>query len=142
LFPAEWVLEEVMMNFPADLKYTATDEWIRVEGDLATLGVSDFAQDQLSDVVFFEATVKPGGRVVAGTQVATLESVKAAADVTTPVSGEVVEINGSLAATPELVNSEPYGSAWMVKLKLSDPSELSALMDHAAYQNHTEQRGG
>ena len=130
------------MNFPMDLKYTATDEWIRVEGDLATLGVSDFAQDQLSDVVFFEASVKPGGRVVAGAQVATLESVKAAADVTTPVSGEVIEINESLAATPELVNSEPYGSAWMLKLKLSDPSELNGLMDHAAYQHNTEERGG
>jgi len=130
------------MNFPTDLKYTATDEWIRVEGDLATLGVSDFAQDQLSDVVFFEATVKPGGRVAAGAQVATLESVKAAAEVTTPVSGEVVEINQSLAATPELVNSEPYGSAWMLKLKLSDPSELNTLMDHTAYQRNTKERGG
>jgi len=142
LFPAELVIEEVRMNFPADLKYTATDEWIRVEGDLATLGVSDFAQDQLSDVVFFEAAVKPGGRVVAGAQVATLESVKAAAEVTTPVSGEVVEINESLAATPELVNSEPYGRAWMLKLKLRDPSELDALMDHLAYQHNTEGRGG
>jgi len=130
------------MNFPTDLKYTATDEWIRVEGDLATLGVSDFAQDQLSDVVYFEATVKVGQRVAAGAQVATLESVKAAADVSTPVAGEVVEINQSLPATPELVNSEPYGSAWMVKLKLSDPSDLTALMDHAAYQRNTEERGG
>lgn len=130
------------MNFPTDLKYTATDEWIRVEGDLATLGVSDFAQDQLSDVVFFEATVKVGQRVAAGAQVATLESVKAAADVATPVSGEVVEINQSLPATPELVNSEPYGSAWMVKLKLSDPSELTALLDDAAYQRNTKERGG
>lgn len=130
------------MNFPTDLKYTATDEWIRVEGDLATLGVSDFAQDQLSDVVFFEATVKVGQRVTAGAQVATLESVKAAADVATPVSGEVVEINQTLPATPELVNSEPYGSAWMVKLKLSDPSELTALLDDAAYQRNTKERGG
>ena len=130
------------MNVPSDLRYAATDEWIRVEGDLATLGVSDFAQDQLSDLVFFEATVKVGERVAAGTQVATLESVKAAAEVTTPVSGEVVEINQSLAATPELVNREPYGSAWMVKIKLSDPSELTGLMDHTAYQQNTKARGG
>ena len=130
------------MNYPEDLKYAGTDEWIRVEGDLATLGVSDFAQDQLSDVVFFEATVKVGQRVAAGAQVATLESVKAAADVATPVSGEVVEINQSLPATPELVNSEPYGGAWMVKLKLSDPSELTALLDDAAYQRNTKERGG
>ena len=129
------------MNVPSDLRYAATDEWIRVEGDLATLGVSDFAQDQLSDLVFFEATVKVGERVAAGAQVATLESVKAAAEVTTPVSGEVVEINQSLAATPELVNREPYGSAWMVKIKLSDPSELTGLMDHTAYQQNTEARG-
>ena len=130
------------MNVPSDLRYAATDEWIRVEGDLATLGVSDFAQDQLSDLVFFEAIVKIGERVAAGTQVATLESVKAAAEVTTPVSGEVVEINQSLAATPELVNREPYGSAWMVKIKLSDPSELTGLMDHTAYQQNTKARGG
>ena len=130
------------MNVPSDLRYAATDEWIRVEGDLATLGVSDFAQDQLSDLVYFEATVKVGERVAAGAQVATLESVKAAAEVTTPVSGEVVEINQSLAANPELVNSEPYGSAWMVKIKLSDPSELTGLMDHTAYQQSTEARGG
>ena len=129
------------MNVPSDLRYAATDEWIRVEGDLATLGVSDFAQDQLSDLVFFEATVKVGERVAAGAQVATLESVKAAAEVTTPVSGEVVEINQSLAASPELVNREPYGSAWMVKIKLSDPSELTGLMDHTAYQQNTEARG-
>ncbi len=129
------------MNFPTDLKYTATDEWIRVEGDLATLGVSEFAQDQLSDVVFFEATVKVGERVAAGAQVATLESVKAAADVSSPVSGEILEINQPLAANPELVNTDPYGSAWMIKLKLTDKSELAALMDHIGYQRNTEQRG-
>ena len=128
------------MNFPTDLKYTATDEWIRVEGDLATLGVSEFAQDQLSDVVFFEATVKVGERVAAGAQVATLESVKAAADVSSPVSGEILEINQPLAANPELVNTDPYGSAWMIKLKLTDKSELAALMDHIGYQRNTEQR--
>ena len=128
------------MNFPTDLKYTATDEWIRVEGDLATLGVSEFAQDQLSDVVFFEATVKVGEGVAAGAQVATLESVKAAADVSSPVSGEILEINQPLAANPELVNTDPYGSAWMIKLKLTDKSELAALMDYIGYQRNTEQR--
>jgi glycine cleavage system H protein len=135
------VIEEVRMNFPTDLKYTATDEWIRVEGDLATLGVSEFAQDQLSDVVFFEATVKVGERVAAGAQVATLESVKAAADVSSPVSGEILEINQPLAANPELVNTDPYGSAWMIKLKLADKSELAPLMDYIGYQRNTEQRG-
>jgi glycine cleavage system H protein len=130
-----------MMNYPADLKYAGTDEWIRVEDDLATLGVSDFAQDQLSDVVFFEVTVNVGQRVAAGEQVATLESVKAAADVSSPVSGEIVETNQSLAANPELVNTDPYGTAWMIKLKLTDKSELAALMDPIAYQRNTEERG-
>jgi len=129
------------MNYPADLKYAGTDEWIRVEDDLATLGVSDFAQDQLSDVVFFEATVKVGQRVAAGAQVASLESVKAAADVSSPVSGEIVETNPSLADNPELINTDPYGSAWMVKLRLTDKSELAALMDSVAYQRNTEERG-
>ena len=129
------------MNYPEDLKYAGTDEWIRVEDDLATLGVSDFAQDQLSDVVFFETTVKVGERVAAGAQVATLESVKAAADVSSPVSGEILEINQPLASNPELVNTDPYGSAWMIKLKLTDKSELAALMDHIGYQRNTEERG-
>jgi glycine cleavage system H protein len=129
------------MNYPADLKYAGTDEWIRVEDDLATLGVSDFAQDQLSDVVFFEVTVKVGQRVAAGEQVATLESVKAAADVSSPVSGEIVETNQPLSAKPELVNTDPYGTAWMIKLKLTDKSELAALMDPIAYQRNTEERG-
>ena len=128
------------MNYPADLKYAGTDEWIRVEDDLATLGVSDFAQDQLSDVVFFEATVKVGQRVAAGAQVASLESVKAAADVSSPVSGEIVETNQPLSANPELVNTDPYGTAWMIKLKLTDKSELAALMDPIAYQRNTEER--
>lgn len=129
------------MNYPTDLKYAGTDEWIRVEDDLATLGVSDFAQDQLSDVVFFEATVKVGERVAAGAQVATLESVKAAADVSSPVSGEILEINQPLASNPELVNTDPYGSAWMIKLKLTDKSELAALMDSIGYERNTEERG-
>jgi glycine cleavage system H protein len=130
------------MNFPSELKYTPTDEWVRVEGDLATVGVSDFAQDQLSDLVFFETTVKVGERVSAGSQVATLESVKAAAEVNSPVSGEVIEVNQALPANPELVNSDPYGAAWMVKLRLSDLSELAALMSDLDYQRNTEQRAG
>jgi glycine cleavage system H protein len=130
------------MNFPSELKYTPTDEWVRVEGDLATVGVSDFAQDQLSDLVFFETTVKVGERVSAGSQVATLESVKAAAEVNSPVSGEVIEVNQALPANPELVNSDPYGAAWMVKLRLSDLSELAALMSDSDYQRNTEQRAG
>lgn len=128
------------MKFPADLKFTVSDEWLRVEGNTATLGVSDFAQDQLSDIVYFEATVNVGERVSQGDQVAIVESVKAAADVYTPVSGEITEVNQALAQSPELVNSDPYGGAWMVKLKLGNPSEVEVLLDSAAYQKNTEER--
>jgi len=128
------------MKFPADLKFTVSDEWLRVEGNTATLGVSEFAQDQLSDIVYFEATVHVGERVSKGDQVAIVESVKAAADVYTPVSGEITEVNQALAQSPELVNSDPYGGAWMVKLKLGNPSEVEVLMDSVAYQKNTEER--
>lgn len=128
------------MKFPANLRFTVSDEWLRVEGNTATLGVSDFAQDQLSDIVYFEATVHVGERVSKGDQVAIVESVKAAADVYTPVSGEITEVNQALAQSPELVNSEPYGGAWMVKLKLGNPSEVEVLMDSSAYQKNTEER--
>lgn len=125
------------MQFPSELKYNETDEWVSQEG---VIGVSDFAQDQLSDIVYFEVTVSVGDEVAKGDPIAILESVKAAADIYAPVSGEVIEINEALAEQPEQVNSDPYGSAWMVKLALGDPTELKALMDSAAYQKHTEQR--
>lgn len=125
------------MEFPSELKYSETDEWVSEEG---TIGVTDFAQDQLSDIVYFEPTVGVGDSVAKGDPIAILESVKAAADIYAPVSGEVTEVNRALADQPEQVNSDPYGSAWMVKLALSDPSELEALMDSAAYQKHTEER--
>lgn len=125
------------MQFPSELKYNETDEWVSQEG---VIGVSDFAQDQLSDIVYFEVTVSVGDEVAKGDPIAILESVKAAADIYAPVSGEVIEINEALAEQPEQVNSDPYGSAWMVKLALGDPTELKALMDSAAYQKHTEER--
>jgi glycine cleavage system H protein len=128
------------MNIPGDLKYTKSDEWIRVEGNAATLGVTDFAQDQLSDVVFVEVTVAEGDNFQKGDIAATLESVKAAADVNFPVSGTVTEINEDLAQSPELVNSDPYVGAWMVKFELSDSSEVDSLMDAAAYEKYCEER--
>lgn len=129
------------MNTPKELKYASTDEWILIEGDVATLGVSDYAQDQLSDVVFFEANVAVDDVVEKNTTVATIESVKAAADVKLPVSGKVIEINETLANNPELINTDPYGAAWMIKVKLSDPSEVDALMDAEAYTAFCETRG-
>ena len=124
------------MNFPDDLRYTQNDEWIRVEGDLAYVGISDYAQDQLSDVVYVEITVSEGDSLSQGDSFGTVESVKAASDVYSPVSGEVVEINDTLEDTPEIINDEPYGAAWMLQIKLSDPSELDELMDAEAYKAH------
>jgi len=130
-----------MMNTPKELKYASSDEWIMVEGNIATLGVSDYAQDQLSDVVFFEANVSVGEVLEKNAIVATIESVKAAADVKLPVSGKVIEVNDALADTPELINSDPYGAAWMLKVELSDPGEADALMDADAYAGFCETRG-
>lgn len=129
------------MNTPEGLKYASTDEWLKVEGKVATLGVSDYAQDQLSDVVFFEVNIAVGDEIQKGSIVATIESVKAAADVTLPVSGKVIEINEGLANTPELINSDPFGAAWMIKVELSDASEADSLMDAAAYAAFCETRG-
>jgi len=128
------------MNTPSNLKYTKSDEWVKVDGSVATIGISDYAQDQLSDIVFVEVAVGVGDQVKKGEVGATLESVKAAADVNLPVSGKVVEINDNLAETPEVVNSDPYGKAWMIKIELSDPGELGELMDADAYTKYCEER--
>ncbi len=128
------------MNIPGDLKYTSTDEWVKVDGDVATIGITDYAQNQLSDVVFVEITLAVGDEAKKGTQCATIESVKAAADVNCPVSGEVVEVNEELPQTPEQVNTDPYTKAWMAKIQLSNPAELEGLMDAAAYQKFCEER--
>lgn len=123
------------MKAPTDLKYTDNDEWIRVEGDSAFIGITDYAQDQLSDVVFVEIVAFEGDDLDQGETCAVVESVKAAADVYMPVSGKIIEINDSLVDTPELINEDPFGEAWLVKLELTDPGELDDLMDAEAYQN-------
>ena len=128
------------MEFPTDLHYTETDEWVRVEDGLATIGVTDFAQDQLSDVVYFEVIAGQGNQVAKGEAFGAIESVKAASDLYSPISGTLKEINESLADTPELVNSDPYGAAWMIKVELSDPAELEGLLDSTAYEKSTEER--
>ncbi len=125
------------MEFPADLKYTKNDEWIRADG---TVGVTDYAQDQLSDVVFVEIVVSEGDEVAQGDIIATIESVKAAADVYAPVGGKVVAVNAALDDNPELVNEDPYGQAWLVKLEIADPAELEGLMDAAAYEAYCKER--
>ncbi len=130
------------MEFPNELKYTGSDEWIKAEGDTATLGVTDFAQDQLSDIVYFEIVVGVGDVISKGDEVAILESVKAAAEINSPVSGEVTEINAALPDSPEVVNSDPYGKGWMLRIRMSDPTELEQMMDPTAYKENTEERSG
>ena len=122
------------MDIPENIKFTQNDEWVKVEGNTGSVGISDFAQNQLSDVVYVEITVAVGDTVNQGDTCATLESVKAAADVYMPVSGKIVAINEEIANSPELVNSDPYGAAWLVKVMLSNPTELDELLDAAAYE--------
>jgi len=128
------------MEFPADLKYTDNDEWLRVEGEVGTTGITDYAQDQLSDVVYVEATATVGEELAKGEVYGLVESVKAAADVYMPVSGVITEINEVLADTPELVNTDPYGEAWMVKFEIKDPAELDGLLEIDTYQQSVEER--
>lgn len=115
------------MNIPADLKYVDTHEWVKVDGDVATVGITDFAQDQLGDVTFVELP-GAGENIEAGGGMGSVESVKAASDLYSPVSGEIIEVNAALESNPELVNSDPYGKGWMLKIRLSgkDDKLLSA----------------
>ena len=122
-----------MSNIPDQLRYAASHEWIRAENGVGTVGVTDHAQEELSDVVYVDLP-KVGAKIAAGAVAAVVESVKAASDIYSPVSGEVTEVNAALVKNPELVNQDPYGAAWLYKLKLSTPSEVDALKDAAAYK--------
>lgn len=117
----------------AERKYTKEHEWIVVDGDVATVGITDYAQSQLGDVVYVELPA-PGKKVAQMGQAAVVESVKAASEVYAPLTGEVVEANGALADNPALVNSDPVGAGWFFKIRLSDRGELTKLMDEAAYK--------
>jgi len=128
------------MNIPTDLKYTDNDEWIKVEDTVGTIGITDYAQDQLSDIVFVEIVVSEGEQVAKGDSCATVESVKAAADVYMPISGTVIAINDELADVPETINSDPFGDAWMVKVEIDDPIEIENLLDSQAYTKFLEGR--
>ena len=121
------------MDFPAELKCTKTHEWVRVEGDTATVGVTDHAQSELGDIVYIE--LPEAGRVLQQEEsFGTVESVKTVSDLYAPIGGEVIETNGSLAAQSELVNTDPYGDGWMVKIKMGDPGQAEALMGAESYQ--------
>lgn len=122
------------MKTPEQLKYNHQDEWVRVEGTVATIGITDYAQDQLSDVVYADIKVTPGKSIEQGDLLAVFESVKASSDIIAPISGTVVEINHELNSSPEWINTDPYGRAWVIKLEMTDPGELNKLLDLNDYQ--------
>ena len=128
------------MKIPTDLKYTKNDEWIRVEGSKGTVGITDYAQNSLSDIVFVELP-DVGDHFDKGESFGTVESVKAASDVYLPVGGKVIETNEALTKMAELVNSESYDGAWMIKINIENEKELADLMDAVAYQVYCEERG-
>ncbi|MCT4561040.1 MAG: glycine cleavage system protein GcvH [Crocinitomicaceae bacterium] len=122
------------MNIPSNLKYTKDHEWVLVDGDVVTIGITDFAQGELGDIVYVE--VETEGETMDAEEVfGTIEAVKTVSDLFMPVTGEIIEFNENLEANPETVNSDPYGDGWMIKVRLSNPAELDNLMDAAAYQD-------
>ncbi len=122
------------MNIPANLKYTKEHEWIAIEGDIATIGITNFAQSELGDIVYVE--IETIGETLSKDEVfGSVEAVKTVSDLFMPVSGEILEFNGDLESNPEVVNNDPYGSGWMIKVQISDMSELEELMDATAYQD-------
>lgn len=124
------------MNFPETLRYTKEHEWLRLEGDTAIIGITEFAQSELGDIVYVEIE-SVGKTLGAGEVFGTVEAVKTVSDLFLPVSGTIAELNPALADAPELVNSDPYGEGWMIKLKVDNPADLETLMDAAAYKNIT-----
>ncbi|MFM8597321.1 MAG: glycine cleavage system protein GcvH [Flavobacteriales bacterium] len=122
------------MNIPAELKYTKDHEWVKLEGDVATIGITEFAQSELGDIVYVE--IETVGETLAQEEVfGSVEAVKTVSDLFLPMSGEIIEFNEALEANPELVNSDPYGAGWMVKVRVSDVSQFEGLLDSAAYAN-------
>jgi glycine cleavage system H protein len=120
-------------SYPDDVRYHAEHDWARIDGDTATFGITWYAQDALGEVVFYEPP-EVGANVSKDAAYAEVESVKAVSEVIAPLSGEIVEVNEALEASPEKINADPYGDGWMVKVKLSDPGEADSLMDSAAYR--------
>ncbi len=122
------------MQFPPELRYSQEHEWVRVEGDEAVIGLTDFAQHSLGDVVYIEYRSQPGDHVAVGDVVAEVESVKAVSEVFSPVGGELLDTNEDLDGAEELVNQDPYGGGWLLRIRLSDPAQVDALMDASTYQ--------
>lgn len=128
------------MNTPANLKYAKTDEWVKLNGKVATVGITDYAQNQLSDIVFVELAKEVGDSVNKGDAIATIESVKAAAEVNAQVSGKVIAINETLSDTPEILNDDPYEGGWMYQIEITSETDLNDLMDASAYSTFCEGR--
>jgi glycine cleavage system H protein len=128
------------MGYPANYRYTNQHEWVDAKGDVATIGITDYAQHELGDVVFVELP-KPGTKVTAGKSFGTVESVKAVSEIYAPVSGEVVAANADLQNTPEKINSDPHGAAWLIKVRLGSTAELKSLMDVGAYEAFIADKG-
>jgi glycine cleavage system H protein len=130
----------VSLNYPANLKYSKSDEWVRVDGDTATIGITDYAQDQLGDVVYIELPWDSSTNVADEQKFGDIESVKATSELISPVSGEVVKVNENLKDHPELVNDSPYDEGWMIAVKLSNPAQLDSLMTAQQYKEYLEGR--
>ena len=127
------------MQYPTDLKYTKNDEWVRAEGGAGTAGLTDYAQEALSDIVYVELP-SVGESFKQGEAYASVESVKAAAEVYLPVGGSITAVNDSLTSTPETLNKDPHGAGWIVKFSIAEPAELEGLMDAKAYEQYCEER--
>jgi len=127
------------MNIPNDLRYSKTDEWVRLEGDIATIGITDYAQSELGDIVYLELP-EPGRVLQADEMFGTVESVKAVADLYAPLAGEVVEANAAVTQRAELVNEDPYGEGWLIKVRIEDPSDLDNLLTAEQYAAYIEER--
>ncbi|MDF1550125.1 MAG: glycine cleavage system protein GcvH [Bacteroidales bacterium] len=123
------------MNIPENLKYTKDHEWLKLEGDTATIGITDFAQGELGDIVFVEIETE-GETLAQGDVFGTIEAVKTVSDLFIPIAGEVVEVNSKIEDTPEVVNKDPYGEGWLIKVKVSNASDVDSLLDATAYKTH------
>ena len=122
------------MNIPKDLKYTSEHEWLRVEGEIGVVGITDYAQSELTDIVFVEFKVEKGDKISKGDVIATIEAVKTVADVYSPISGEVLEVNEDLTNAPDTLNKDPYGGGWLAKIKIENPSEIDELLGPEDYE--------
>jgi glycine cleavage system H protein len=127
------------MAYPAQYRYTKEHEWVDVKGDVATIGITDYAQHELGDVVFVELP-KVGAKIETGKSFGTVESVKAVSEIYAPASGEVLEVNGDLHNTPEKINTDPHGAAWLIKIRMANPADVKSLMDAAAYDAYIAEK--